>query len=138
MTGQRAGLVIRSKTTLEQTMFCYYVRLYIVADPENGSAFRAAWQDRGTCRELCRTLQPNLVAVDLLRSLNSDSMWLSIEFWLNEEAHLHARNLPTRITLNEKLHAMCDSIIDIGAFTFPTRVESVEQIRVAEARAAQE
>jgi hypothetical protein len=48
-------------------MFCYYVRLYIVADPEKGSAFRAAWQDRGTCRELCRALQPNLVAVNLLR-----------------------------------------------------------------------
>src|ERR1039458_924391 len=105
----------------------HYVRIYIVS-PEQASAFRLAWRhDIGVCRQLARTLQPHLLAVDLLHSLNSDSIWLSIEFWLDEAALLRSASLPARIGLNSKLHELCDSIIDLGAFTFLQPLEQHKQ-----------
>lgn len=74
--------------------------------------------------------------MDLLGSLNSDSKWLSIEFWLSEAALLRSQNLPARVRLNGMLQAMCESIIDVGAFTFPPPPRAVEHLQGAETRAA--
>jgi hypothetical protein len=72
------------------------------------------------------------VAVDLLRSENADSTWLSFEFWLNEQALRRAKNLAARAMFDAKLPDICDSIFDVGAFSFPPRLGVAERLCAVE------
>jgi heme-degrading monooxygenase HmoA len=101
-------------------------RLYVVA-PEKVSAFISMFRDGGLYRELTRHLQPGLIAIDLLRSLELKTVFITQEFWVNEEAFRAAQNAPAQSVLVRLLHNMSLSCMDLGPFVFPPRMESDHQ-----------
>ena len=104
----------------------HVVRFYFVA-PEKVSAFISMFRDRGIYRELTRHLQPGLIAIDLLRSLEFRTAFVTQEFWLSEEAYRAALNAPAQSVLVRLLHNMTTSCLDLGPFVFPPRMENDHQ-----------
>jgi heme-degrading monooxygenase HmoA len=102
------------------------VRFYIVA-PEKVSAFTAMFHDGGLYRELTRHLQPGLIAIELLRSLELKTVFITQEFWLNEEAYQAAQDAPAQSVLIKLLRNMTMSCLDLGPFVFPPRMEIDQQ-----------
>jgi len=101
----------------------HVVRFYVVA-PEKVSAFISMFRDGGIYRELTRHLQAGLVAIDLLRSLEFRTAFVSQEFWLSEEAYRAAQVAPAQSVLVKLLHNMTLSCLDLGPFVFPPRMEN--------------
>lgn len=101
----------------------HVVRFYVVA-PEKVSAFISMFRDGGIYRELTRHLQPGLIAIDLLRSLEFKTAFVTQEFWLSEEAYRAAQVAPAQSVLVRLLLKMTTSCLDLGSFVFPPRMES--------------
>ena len=98
------------------------VRFYLVA-PEKVSAFTAMFHDGGLYREITRNLQPGLIAIDLLQSLELDAAFVTLEFWLSVEAYCAAQNAPAQSVLIKLLRNMSISCLDLGPFTFPPKMD---------------
>lgn len=104
----------------------HVIRFYVVA-PEKVSAFTSMFGDSGLYRELTRHLQPGLIAIDLLRSLEFKTAFISQEFWLSEEAYRAAQIAPAQSVLVKLLRNMTMSCLDLGPFVFPPRMENDQQ-----------
>jgi heme-degrading monooxygenase HmoA len=102
------------------------VRFYLVA-PEKVSAFTSMFRDGGLYRELTRHLQPGLIAIDLLRSNELQTAYLTLEFWLSEDAYRSAQKAPAQSVLIKLLRNMTISCRDLGLFTFPPRMDCDHQ-----------
>jgi hypothetical protein len=102
------------------------VRFYLVA-PGKVSAVTSMFRDGGIYRELTRHLQPGLIAIDLLRSLELKTAYITQEFWLSEHAYRSAQNAPARSILIRLLRNMTISCLDLGPFVFPPRMECGHQ-----------
>ena len=102
------------------------IRFYVVA-PEKVSAFISMFHDGGIYRELTRHLQSELIAIDLLRSLELKTAFISQEFWLSQEAYRAAQIAPAQSVLVKLLHNLTISCLDLGPFVSPPRMEDEEQ-----------
>jgi len=96
------------------------IRLYFVA-PQNSYAFIEALRDGGLWRESVRHLYPGLIGFDLLRSRTVPAIFVSIEFWVSEEAYRAASNSPAMPVLARFLKNLGVACVDLGAFSFPPR-----------------
>jgi hypothetical protein len=104
----------------------HVIRFYVVA-PEKVSAFISMFSDGGIYRELTRHLQPGLIAIDLLCSLELKSAFISHEVWLFEEAYRFAQKSPGQSVLTRLLRNMTLCSLDLGTFNFPPRMEDDQQ-----------
>jgi hypothetical protein len=68
-----------------------------------------------------------LIAIDLLRSLEFKTAFISQEFWLSEEAYRAAQIAPAQSVLVKLLRNMTMSCLDLGPFVFPPRMENDQQ-----------
>ncbi|MGA3049050.1 MAG: antibiotic biosynthesis monooxygenase family protein [Terracidiphilus sp.] len=102
------------------------VRFYLVA-PEKVSAFTSMFRDGGLYRELVRHLQPGLIAIDLLRSNEIKTAYLTLELWLSADAYHSGQNAPAQSVLIKLLRNMTISCLDLGPFTFPPSVDNAYQ-----------
>lgn len=85
------------------------------------------FKDGGLYRELTRQLQPGLIAIDLLRSLEVETAYVTQEFWLSEEAYRFAQKAPAQSVLTRLLRNMTLCSLDLGTFNFPPRMENDQQ-----------
>jgi hypothetical protein len=102
------------------------VRFYLVA-PAKVSAFTSMFRNGGLYREITRHLQPGLIAIDLLRSNELMTAYLTLEFWSSEHAYRSAQNAPAQSVLIKLLRNMTISCFDLGPFTFPPRMDCDHQ-----------
>jgi hypothetical protein len=89
---------IRSHNYARSIFMIHAVRFNLVA-PEKVCAFTAMFHYGGLYRELTRHLQPGLIAIDLLHSLELDAAFVTLEFWLSVEAYRAAQNAPAQSVL---------------------------------------
>jgi hypothetical protein len=81
------------------------------------------FRDGGIYRELTRRLQWGLIAIDLMRSLEFKTAFITQEFWLSEEAYRTAQNAPAQSVLARLFVKTTMSCLDLGLFVFPPRID---------------
>lgn len=101
----------------------HVIRLYFVA-PRNAQAFITALRDGGPWCESIRRLCPGLIGTDLLRNRTVPSVFVSIEFWVSEDAYCAAWNSHATSVLAKFLKNLGVACVDLGAFSFPPQDDS--------------
>ena len=98
----------------------YTLRLHTV-DPAHVSQFLAAFRNDGLWCELSRGLKPDHIGTDVLQSHAHPWCFLSIDFWLSEDAYWRAQRSAEVLTLTLFLLNLTTSYESLGVCSFPPR-----------------
>ena len=104
----------------------YSLHLFTVEQPDV-RVFLLVFRDGGPWHDLARRSFPGYIATSVLRNACS-SQWLVIHFWINEESHTKAQQLPAMAILEDMAQRLTRESCDLGVFAFPPRVEADESV----------